>query len=301
MDQILRSTPSTLSVTFTVNETPTDPDGNAATFTAKKPDGSVAYTGAATRTGVGVFTWPFVSQSALMRFTNYWSANFSAQPVTIKTGLEIVGDFFFTVSQLRGYDAALNAVKYPYSDVLDSRQSVEKEFERVCKRAFVRRYERETLTGDYTNELWLLHPDVGDVTSLTFDGDDVLSDYLPYIRVSNENSKMIYFTVESGLVWPGDTDIVVEYEHGFADVPYQIHDKAMKRARGLLLGKNARIEDRVSVIQGGEQFGRFNIATPGMDMGFGRYVRSSMGVWHTGIPDVDVVLEDFIYEPEGVA
>jgi len=82
-------------------------------------------------------------------------------------------------------------------------------------------------------------------------------------------------------------------------VPFAIFDKSRVRARYYLTSRNTRIDERVSVINA-DGFGRFNLATPGMEMGFGRYVRSGMGVWYTGMPEVDVVLKDFIYEAAGV-
>lgn len=298
MERVLRNTPSTLSVTFYSNETPADPDANAVTFTARKADGTIAYTGSATRTGVGVYTWLFAAQAFLMNYTLSWVGNFGGVPVTITTELEIVGGNYFTVAEMRAYDSVLNSVAYPYDEVVYQRQQVEAEFERICGRAFVPRFARETLTGDGSNELWLDNPEVTDILTLTIAGVNYIS-YESSLRVSRDHSKMIYFTEMSGLTFLEDEDIVIEYEYGMKKVPPQISDKAKKRTRGLLMGKNARIDDRISVIDG--DFGRFNMATPGMDMGFGRYVRSSMGVWHTGIPDVDVVLEDYIYEPQGVA
>lgn len=301
-DRILRNTPATLTVTFYADETAVDPDGNAATFTAVKADGTThTATTAATRITTGKYSFALPGQSALNELTCTWTGLFGGVSGSIVTMVEIVGGFYVTVAEVRAYDNSITAVKFPYDSVTDARRATEEEFERVCGQAFVKRFNREVLSGDDTNELWLTWPWVSTITKLTFDGTDVLSSYLPYIRVSSDNSKMIFFTEGSGLTWPSDTDIVIEYEHGRKATPFEIANVAKKRIRDRLLWKNARIDDRVAVIQGDNQFGRFNLATPGMDMGFGRYTRASMGVWHLGVPAIDIVLDDFIYEPKGVA
>jgi hypothetical protein len=302
MERIQRNTPSTLSVTFYANESPVDPDGNAVTVSAVKADGTSHIAPvAATRTGVGVYTYPMASQVNLQFLTFTWTGLISGVSTSLYTEAEIVGGFYWTVAQLRDYDSSLTLAKYSYAKMVEARMDVEHEFERICNRAFVPRFGRETLTGDGTNQLWLVKPDVHRITKLTVDGTDKLADWVTsnLIRVDKDATNMLYFEEDTG-EFTEQSDIVIEYEHGMKSVPFPIFDKSRIRARAYLTGKNARIDERVSVVNA-DGFGRFNLATPGMEMGFGRYVRSGLGVWYTGMPEVDVVLKDFIYEPAGVA
>jgi len=302
MERVQRNTPSTLSVTFYANESPVDPDGQAVTVSAVKADGTVHTSStAATRTGVGVYTYALPSQSALQYLTFSWNGLIGGVSTTLQTEVEIVGGFLFTIAQLRAYDSSLTVGKYPYIKMVEARMSVENEFERICNRAFVPRFQRETLNGDGTEHLWLEKPDVRAITKLTVDGVDKLAAWVTagLLRVDKDATNLLFF--EEGTGWfPEWSDIVIEYEHGMKHVPFPIYDKSQQRARGYLTSKNARIDERVSVVNA-EGFGRFNLATPGMEMGFGRYVRAGKGVYYTGIPEIDAVLKDFIYESAGVA
>lgn len=302
MERVQRNTPSTLSVTFYANESPVDPDGNSVTVSAVKADGT-SHTGsvAATRTGVGVYTYALPSQSALQNLTFSWVGLIGGVSTTLVTEVEIVGGFFWTVAQLRDYDSSLTVGKYSYAKVVEARMDVEHEFERICNRAFVPRFWRETLNGDGTEQLWLAKPDVRTITKLTVDGVDKLASWVTsnLVKVDKDATNMLFFEEDQGW-WPEQSDIVIEYEFGMKSVPFPIFDKSRIRARAYLTGKNARLDERVSVVNA-DGFGRYNLATPGMEMGFGRYVRSGLGVWYTGMPEVDVVLKDFIYEPAGVA
>jgi len=300
MERVLRNTPSTLSVTFYANENPVDPDSNAVTVSAVKADGTSHIAPvAATRTGVGVYTYTLASQSALQELTFSWTGLISGQSTTLTTTVEIVGGFLFTAAELRAYDTSLTAIKYPYNRLAEARMFVENEFERICSRAFVPRFGRETLTGDGTDQLWLDMPDVHRVTKLTVDGTDRLADWVTSNKIKVDKDATNLLFMDDGTTFPELSDIVIEYEHGMKKVPFAIFDKSRVRARYYLTSRNTRIDERVSVINA-DGFGRFNLATPGMEMGFGRYVRSGMGVWYTGMPEVDVVLKDFIYEAAGV-
>jgi len=292
IDRVQRNTPATLQVSFYVDEALTDPDGNAATFTAVKADGTThTATTAATRQSQGKYSFNLPSQSALQNLTCTWAGTFSGAAVSIVTFVEIVGSFLFSVAEMRAYDAVLtDTSKYPYDTIISKRMQVEQEFESICKRAFVTRFDRETFEGDGSTVLWVSNPDVTNVTKLTIDG----VDYMSYVtagslRVDRYNSKLLYWTDRSGLFFIEGAPIVIEYEYGMKPTPWDISEKAKKRARGFLTSKNTRIDERATVINA--DFGRINLATPGMDMGFGRYVRSGLGVWHTGVPDIDVVLE----------
>lgn len=302
IERILRNTPTTLSVTFTVDEVPTDPDGATANFSALKADGTTHTASTpATRTGVGAFTYSMPSQANLNVLATSWTATMSAQPVTIKSSVEVVGDFYFTISDLRAYEKKFtdNPSIYTYDKLSKARQATEEEFERICHRAFVPRFGRWVGQGDGSKELWLDHSDVYLLTKFTINGVDQLSYQTSgQLRIDRDDTKLLYFTEQSGMTFTNNADIVVEYEHGFKVTPFPIYDKAKKRARMYAMGQNVRTDERVSVISDRDG-GRYNMATPGMEMGFGRYTRSSMGIWWIGVPDIDVVLNDFIVDHSG--
>lgn len=300
IQKVQRNAPATLTAYFYSGETLTDPDANDVDISIVNADGSV-HTAAtpATRVSTGKYTFTLPAQSALQNLTASWAGLMSAVPVTVTTYVEVVGSFYFDIAELRAYDNVLsNVVKFPTQRLIDVRDEVEAEFESICDRGFVSRFDRQVLTGDGTNELWLENPDITNVTKLLVDGADWAA-YISDLRVDVLNSKMVFFRRRSGRVFTEDADVVIEYEYGMKPTPLTIHDKALKRARGLLTSKNARIDERATVINA--DFGRVNLATPGMDMGFGRYVRSGLGVWHTGIPDIDVALERLRFKDGGAS
>jgi hypothetical protein len=302
IERVLRNNPSTLTAFFYNGDTLTDPDGQAVTFTALKADGTThTATTAATRVSVGKYTFSLPSQSALQELSCEFVGLMSGQATTVPVSVEIVGGFIFTIADFRTYEPLFteNPATYTFDKLADARHATEQEFERICNRAFVPRFGRYEDLGDGTNEIWTEHQDVHNITKLTIDGVDKMSYQTDgLIRVDRNNTKLLF--LRRGLFFPQDSEIVIEYEHGFKTTPFPIYDKGKKRARMHALGQVTRVDDRVTVISDRDG-GRYNLATPGMDMGFGRYVRSSMGVWHLGVPDIDVVLQDYIAEPQGVA
>lgn len=278
MERVLRSTPSTLTFTFYGDGAPADPAGNIATVNVWKADGSQLVSGGTTtRQSTGVYTYALAGQTALNRLTVKCSGVFGADTVTVTTIVEIVGGFFFTIAELRNYDSALSdPTKYPDDKIVDIRNFVEEEFENNCHRAFVPRYEREILSGDGTDQLFLTRPEPFTVNKLLEDGIDITSTAV--LSIDREYPKLIY---RRDANWSRSTkdNIVIEYEYGPVNPPFGIVEMAKKRARSKLVSSASRIDERATFMQV-EGFGSFNLATPGRAGSI------------TGIPDVDKVLLD---------
>lgn len=277
-ERVLRSTPSTLTFTFYGDGVPADPTGNVATVNVYKADGTqIVTSGPTTRVSPGVYSYSLAGQTNLNVLKVQASGTFGSDTVTVTTLVEIVGGFLFTIAELRAWDTALiSNVKYPDDRIVDTRNEVEEEFEYSCHRAFVPRFGREIISGDGTNALWLANPEAFTITKLTVDGVDVLS---TAVLVLDRDMPRILLRRDD--VWSSNSldNIVIEYEYGPTNPPYNIINAAKKRARSKLVAQVSRIDERATVMQIPD-FGTFNLSTPGM--------RGAI----TGIPEVDKVLMD---------
>lgn len=274
-ERVRRNTAATLSVTFYGDETPIDAD-DAVTVEIRKADGTELYAGTANRTETGVYTYTLPPQSQLNNLNVDWSGSFGSNPATVTTYVEIVGAEYFSIAEFRAYDTVLsNTTKYTTQKLIDARSAVEAEFEGICRRAFVPRYHREVIEGDGTGYIWLSKPEPLHVISLTVDGDN-WADVTP--RRHAYNLRQLYFPNNS---IPSGSEVVIEYEYGMWTVPERIKHAALKRAKYRLVAGSSRIDERATVMNVPD-FGNFVLATPGQ--------RGS----YTGIPDVDVVLDDYV-------
>jgi hypothetical protein len=274
MNRIVRGSPGTLALTFTVDEVPTDMDA-PPTVTVTAVDGSQMAVGGSTRTGVGAYTYLLPAQAQLSPLTVVWSGLLSGQAVSATTYAEIVGAEYFSVMELRYFDnVLLNTTKYPTNKLIDARLAAESDFEDFCNRGFVPRAYRETVIGDGTGSLWLAKPDPIRFLSLTVNGEDWSAR-----TFTRPDDNLHVVTLDSG-VWPSNGRVVVTYEYGMPTPPVRVKNAAMKLAKYRLVQDQSRIDERATAMTIPD-FGTFAMATPGM--------RDSI----TGIPDVDVVLWDY--------
>lgn len=288
MDRIVRNQSALLSTTFVNDETPVDADGTV-TVTVKRADGTTLASGNASLAGAGTGTYTFSlsPQATLNKLTVTWSGTFSAQPRSQVTTVEIAGAHYFTLKELRDYDSALsNTDKYPTIALKRARLEVEDEFERFCERAFVYRFHRQafrvSLEGT-SDEIWLRKPEPKEILTFTMDGVDMLplvSDGT--IQIDESNPHLMFHT--NGYF---RGDIVLEYEYGRdIEPPRDLVAKAKQRARGNLTGLRSRIDERATMMQVPD-LGTFRLSTPGR------------GGAMTGIPEIDVVLSDYMLGASG--
>lgn len=299
IERIQRGTPATLSVTFYGDETPVDSDVPVS-VTIMRADGSELSTGTADHGDEGVYTYVLPPQSNLNNLSVAWTGQFNGSAATLTTDVEIVGGNYFSISELRAYDSVLaNKTRYPYATLVNARAAVEAEFEGICGRAFVPRYARERLVGDVYGQIWLSNPEPLRVLSCTVNGDDWSdrtfsgsSDNLRIVTLDRPISGNQWWETfgldDTSLgvyqdhgIYPRASLIIIEYEFGKNAVPVRIKNAALKRAKHALVAGQSRIDERATTMNIPE-FGNFVLATPGM--------RGS----YTGIPEVDVVLADYV-------
>lgn len=279
--RVTRGTPATLIATFYTDETPTDAD-DTVVVTIVKADGTVYDSGNATHVGdagSGMYSIDIAGSATLNSLTASWVGAFTGAPATITTAVEIVGGTYFTISELRAEDAALTAAKYPLGIIQNMRDEVETEFERICNRAFVPRFARETVTGDGTDTVALSKYEP--LTILSVAGVAVADSSI------FETDGYRDLSYVDGTSWASGTRYVIEYEYGTQRVPLDIKQAALHRARGKLVSGRSRIDERATVMSIPD-FGTFNLSTPGQRGAF------------TGIPDIDLVLNDYAYGRGGV-
>lgn len=284
LERVIRNAPATLSMVFYSGSTAVSADGTV-TVVVKKADGTTLISGDAAKilTPYVHYNYVIPSQTNLNSLTLTWSGLFSGQAVTAVSYAEVVGGFLFSIGELRNYDSTLtNATRFPDDTLVETRLSVEDEFEEVfCHRAFRPKFMRqddvETIGDGF---LWLEKPEVSAVTKLTVDGVDKLS-WVTNKDITKDRTNPYVLNIglnASGILFA--STIEIEYEYGMSQVPRRIKDVALQRARGMLLGQKSVIDERATLLSIPE-FGTMSLATPGQ------------GRFFTGIPSIDVVLANY--------
>lgn len=289
LERILRNTAATVSITFYNGANAVEADG-AVTVIAKRADGSTLLNTTATNDpAVGVYSVVIPSQSDLNILTLTWTGTFTGTQISLQSTVEIVGGFYFSLAELRSYDSSLaNTTKYTTSMLIDARNQVETEFEDICGRAFVPRFNREIgiETDPDDDMIWLEKPELIKFLSFKVVGTDYLSWFTNGYMVRDKYSpKGIKIYRDAFGLFAFDpmyypNPIIVEYEYGMTQVPLPIKQKALKRAKTFLSGMNSTLDERALTMTLPD-IGTINLATPG--------VRGS----ETGIPDIDVVLRRY--------
>jgi hypothetical protein len=194
------------------------------------------------------------------------------------TEVELVGDYYFEVSELRAMDRAfLDETKYPTEYLQQVRAAVEDviEGERAANVAFVPRGRRVSVNGkdgwrDRT-EYGIDMPDfnVSQVYSLTSNGTAFTNDQIAALDIEDA-------TLWNNLPWPfGRRNVSVHYVHGYKRVPREIKRAALILAKDYLV--LSPLPGRATATSIGDQMFRLTVA--GRD-----------GV--TGLPEVDAAIKD---------
>jgi hypothetical protein len=275
---------SALSHRFEVGETATDSTAPVA-VSVTNPLGTVVATGTATKTDTGVYTYALPPQAALTVLSVSWAATISGAAIVEIDTVEVVGGFFFTLTEGRNSDVSLaDRDKYPTGELAEKRLQVEEECETICDRAFVPRYARVTLDGTGSSDLVLSHPDpdrsiahvraIRSVRMATQTGGtltDFTTGQLAALLVRGEST----LARSDGSVWAeGFGNVVIEFEYGLDSPPEQLRQAAMVRLRSLLNVNKTGIPDRAASFTAGDG-GTYRLTMP--------------GAWATGIPGVDAV------------
>jgi hypothetical protein len=215
--RILRNTGVTLTYTWEVDGTATDPTGNTTTVTLTRADGTAFATDAATtRTGTGVYTYTLTPQAALELFTVEWKATFSGQTTKVLTYAEIVGGHLFTESQARafkvGNTAVLTAALYSDSELAEARDRITDLLERRTGISWVPRFGRFSFNGNGAYEVQLPHRNIISLQSVSIGGTaQTIGNYDVDPDTGIVYAKASTFTAAT---YSTPRNVVIEYEYG---------------------------------------------------------------------------------------
>lgn len=212
-----------------------------------------------------------------------WEVTFPAQPLgeyrvtwaadngwTDTTTVEVVGSVLFTIPAARNSDDYLRSAEdFPAGEMVEYREVVEREFQRITGRSFTTRVRTLIFKGDGTGEYYALTPDAQAIESVTVDG---------VAQTGWEVSRLGRLAAPNLI--PEGAEVVARVRYGFATPPPDVARAGMVRLRHLLAAESSAIPDRATTWQP-EEGGTFRLATPGM------------GNSYTGIPEVDATLKDY--------
>jgi hypothetical protein len=277
--RILVTTEVTLTHTFYVDETPTDASG-AVTVTIKRLDGTTVVSGSATQPGpAGVYAFVVPEQATVDTLTVDWSGSLAGAIVSVRDYVEVAGGFLFGLAEARAAHPGLaNTTDYPSTRLAAKRLEVEQECERICRRAFVPRFNRATLSGNDTDRLPIPNTDgrgseIRAVRAVSIDGTAWSAPDVAALGFTDFG----IIKRPGGALWPAGTgNIVVEYEHGLDYPPSELSEAAILRLRSRIAMPMSGVPDRAvsfTVTEGGT----FRLSMPGKQL--------------TGVPDVDAVYE----------
>ena len=282
--RVALTSPTLLTHAFEVGETLTDATGSVA-VAVTDATGATVSSGNAAHASLGTYSYALAGQSAPARLTAAWSATVAGSAVVQTDEVEIVGGFFFSLTQGRASDASLSdSSKYTTGDLEDARLETEEECEAICDRAFIPRYLRTTLDGTGQPDLVLRHPDpertvahVRTIRSVKMArrADQPFVDFttpeLAALRVSDDGTLR---RLDGRVFTEGYANVVVELEYGLNAPPAELVKAALMRFRTRLnLGKG-QIPSNAS---------SFTVADGGT------YRLDLPGAWKTGRPEIDAV------------
>jgi hypothetical protein len=228
MDRILKGTGATIEVALTVDGTASNPTPDSATVTVTNAAGTVLVAdAAATDTGTGEFSYNLTPTETvdLDLLTAVWTYERDGNVETATTRHEIVGGFLFSEAEFRAMGTAYaNTTNYPRARIVEMRNTVEQTLEDACNRAFVPRYELETVNGVYGNTILTRWPKVRAVRSVTVDGTAAV-DLSGYVGLR-------YGQVHTTGYWTaGYGNVTIGYEHGDDAPPERIRRAALILAK----------------------------------------------------------------------
>jgi hypothetical protein len=243
MDRVLQNTAATVYFQIAVDGTATDPTPDFAQVTAYRADGTVLQeTVTAAEAGAGRFAFTFTPEQTALVDTIYlhWTAAINGVEQTIRTVVEIVGGFLFSIGELRalstGTGGLANVTNFPAEKIVAMRTRVEQSLEDACGVAFVPRYARETVSGTGSDLLRLRWPRVRAIRDVTIDSSAVS----PVADVAYAWEGYAYLSYGWAATEPGN--VTIGYEHGHDYPPERMRQAAMLLAKQWL--SPTAIDDR---------------------------------------------------------
>lgn len=277
MDRVIRGTSATISITFRVDGTPTDPSPDSATVRVVREDGTelVAST-AATEAGTGKFTYALTPThtAQLDVLTAEWTATLSAQVQTVRTKIEIVGEMLCSIAEIT--DALPSGVTASTDEVKAEHVRAESWLEDTCGVAFRPRYARERLDGSGGVDLLVSNPRPITLVAVTIDDTALTTEERDAVEVYESG------TLYRASGWAsGRRNVEIKYEHGYPIVPAPVNRAAIKLARFFLTPDPSNRDERATRIETDEA--SYSLVTPG--------VRGAI----LSIPEVNAVIEQYRY------
>lgn len=276
-----------LSPTFvdTDGETATDAD-DLPSVAVSRSDGSAlpAPVVADVDPGDGSYTAELLGSShtdALDVLSLVWSGEVAGRAQVYAQAVEIVGEFYCSLFELRSNPDLSNPAKFPSLALRAARDEFESLAERYCEVAFVPRFAREELRGDGRNRITLRHHRPRVLRSISVGGEVRSVDDFAFDGCVLDWSGGTFTAPISGA-----TNVVVEYEHGYDHVPEALAQACRVFVETRLLGDRGGIP-RLAISVDSE-FGNMRLATPGDRR-------------PTGIPSVDAALNEYAERVPGVA
>lgn len=281
--RVLVTTEVTLTHTFYVDEVATAPTGTLQAA-VKRLDGAPIAGSPFTYVVSGTTcSFALPEQATIDMLTVDWTGTLAGAIVSVRDYVELVGGFLFGLAEARTKHPSLaNTVTYPSSLLASKRIEVEQECETICRRAFVPRFARETLSGNDTDRLPTFHSELRTVRAASIAGVALTGTALTGLGVTDFG----VIKRPGGAVWPAGTgNVVVEYEHGLDYPPADLSEAAILRLRSRIAYTLSGIPDRAisfAVAEGGT----FRLSMPSKQQ--------------TGVPDVDGVYEKYTRQQRAV-
>jgi hypothetical protein len=297
LQRLLRSKPGTLTGTLT------DGDGNPVAAAGAVTVGVVSLSGAvifapgtATTapgdTGVYQVAVSATQTAQLDMWTATWTDAGDGSIDT--TQHEICGGHHFSVADARASDPSLDdAAKYPDTEIIRRRRSVEDEVEYICDVAFVPRYGRAILDGNATPELYLPASRLRSIRSVTVTASNGAPVAFGTVALAALNAQLAngggdddYLLQRNDFgIWDeGRRNVVIEFEHGWDAPPVDLQAAELFRLRYVLNRTRTAIPDRATsfVTEGGTSYkldspDAFKVGIPDIDAVYGRYSTRNTG------------------------
>lgn len=265
------------------------------TFSAADADGTVVASGTPTAAdGVLTAVLTAAQNADVNTLTVTWGGLvFSAEPaISLTTEHESVGAWLFTLADIRGFgdnEQLLSSVtKYTDAFLLQERDRVTDQLGERLKYPLGARYERQTVDGDGTAELFLLGAwRCREVRAISIRAYGAST----WTALTAGELALVFITkhgilAREGNIWPrGRQNIRVAFENGVQPIPLELKQAGLAVLVDSVIGSDT--PDR-AITQTNEN-GTFNLATPGMRGSF------------VGIPGVDEAIEHHRVKTLGIA
>jgi hypothetical protein len=264
----------TLSQTFYEGGDPATPTGTP-TYAVVNDQGDSVASGNMAGSGVGPYTVTLTPAhtAELDTLTVTMTATIGGQAQTYVETVEVAGDVFFTIAELRRtsktFQGASGEANYPDDELVAMRTTVEQAFEDACGLAFVPRYSRQTVSGD--GSTLRLQPLTRRVRWATAAGTAVPLASLEALTFSAGYAFGYSWTRGSG-------NISIGFEHGMDRPPERVRRAALLLAKVWLV--SGPVDDRTNTFTSTEG-GTFSLVTPGR------------GGSVFGVPEADAVVQQY--------